>query len=153
MAYLMKLIRNLYKFFLLARDERRLFFQAIFALPLIHFGLKMLGYSALCALLDKLFPINAGYRLISRDEIIHRGQEMSRIVFIAGKYGFIKENCLRKSLLLWCLLRREGIGGEIHFGVQLKEQALEAHAWVEYQGIVLSDEAGEYEQFHVLLAG
>jgi hypothetical protein len=47
--------------------------------------------------------------------------------------------CLRRSLTLWWLLRRRGIDGELRIGVRKVGDRLEAHAWVQYQGVVLND--------------
>ena len=42
-------------------------------------------------------------------------------------------------MLLWWLLRRGGIEGELHIGARKNGSRLEAHAWVELEGEILND--------------
>ena len=68
----------------------------------------------------------------------------TRLTAIAARNHFSRPNCLRSSLLLACILRRQGIPVELRIGVRLKNEALdhaalEAHAWVEWEGNVVND--------------
>ena len=51
-------------------------------------------------------------------------------------------NCLRQSLVLWYLLRRQGLKSELRIGMRRQEGVFQAHAWVEYQGDILNDIQG-----------
>jgi hypothetical protein len=124
--------------------------EAVLLLPLIHFGLIMIGYSRLQRLLEILAPLRSGNRLISEAEIIERGQEISHIVSIASQRGSYKATCLRLSLLVWWFLRLENICSEIRFGVRMIDRKLEAHAWVEYCGVIINDSPIVCEQYRVL---
>ena len=44
-------------------------------------------------------------------------------------------------MVLWWLLRRAGIAGELHIGGRKSGPRFEAHAWVELEGKVLNDSA------------
>lgn len=58
--------------------------------------------------------------------------------------------CLLESLVLLWVLRRAGIEAELLLGVRTILGPFEAHAWVEYDGIVLNDDddvRGVYEAF------
>lgn len=143
------LAANLNKFNRLSREERRLFVQAILLLPVIHLGLIVLGYSRLRKGLERLTPLKP-IRSEPEPETLGRGQMIARLVAVAAGHGFYKASCLRKSLLVWWLLRRAGIPGKVCFGVRLVAQKLEAHAWVEYHGIVLNDSATVRQNFKTL---
>jgi len=45
--------------------------------------------------------------------------------------------CLRQSLVVWFLLRRRGLPAELRIGARKVEDRLEAHAWVESNGLCL----------------
>jgi hypothetical protein len=45
------------------------------------------------------------------------------------------------------MLRRRGIAGELCVGARHESGAFEAHAWVEFAGIVLNDVSGEHHHF------
>jgi hypothetical protein len=119
--------------------ERSLLFLSLMLLPLIHFGLLVLGYSRLLRVLEVMSPANRCKNPKEESEIIRGAQQMARIVSIAARRGFFRATCLRSSLLLWWLLRWHGIRSDICFGVRKEHDQLEAHAWVEYQGTVLND--------------
>jgi hypothetical protein len=51
-------------------------------------------------------------------------------------------NCLDRSVALWADLDASGHAPELRFGVR-QDDAFEAHAWVELDGEVLLDDAGE----------
>jgi hypothetical protein len=56
-------------------------------------------------------------------------------------------SCLHKSLTLWWLLRRRGVGAELRVGVRKPGSRLEAHAWVERDGMVLNDDPDVRQRF------
>lgn len=60
------------------------------------------------------------------------------MVKIAAKY-YKWATCLRKSLALWFLLRRQGIVTQLQIGTRFEKEEFQAHAWVEYQGYVVGD--------------
>lgn len=141
---------NLDKVRQLSRDDRSLLFQAVLLLPAIHVALLLLGYSRLHGMMRKLIPVRAMASPISEVEVLLRAQKISRIVSIAAQHGLYKATCLRKSLLAWWLLQKEGIQSEMCFGVQRVNRHLVAHAWVEYKGMVLNDSTNVREQYQAL---
>lgn len=86
-----------------------------------------------------LTPLQPAPRGLSETEILPLAREAARIVSIAAGHGVYRATCLRKSMLVWWFLRREGIQSRICFGVRMTDRLLEAHAWVEWDGIVLND--------------
>jgi hypothetical protein len=64
-----------------------------------------------------------------------------------------RDFCLRRSLLIWWILRWHGIAADIHCATGLDQ----GHAWVEYQGVVLGDRqalagTGRFGRFSTLFA-
>jgi hypothetical protein len=56
--------------------------------------------------------------------------------------------CLRRSLVLTALLRRRGLPATVRFGVRRAAGLLEAHAWVECDGVAV--DAASHHGFDVL---
>jgi len=69
-------------------------------------------------------------------------RSIARMQQTAARHLFFRPNCLEQSLVLWWLLQRRGIPAELRIGARKVEGRFEAHAWVESDGVVLSD-AGE----------
>lgn len=144
------LVTNLNKVRGLSPKYRRLLFQSVLLLPCIHVALIFLGYIRLRRVMEKLIPSKTIVGPPSDSEGIQRAQEIARIVSIAAQHGLYKATCLRKSLLTWGFLRREQLAAKLCFGVRMSHQKLEAHAWVEYNGIVLNESENVHERYQAL---
>jgi hypothetical protein len=68
-------------------------------------------------------------------------------VRLAAFYGPYRANCLEQSLVIWWILRRQGLGCELRIGVRKQGSHFEAHAWVECQGVALNEENDVYQRF------
>ncbi len=68
------------------------------------------------------------------EHIIHLSEAAARIQLRTM-------NCLRRTLAQRRLMRRRHVRSRIHIGVRKGETALEAHAWLSWQGRVLNDAA------------
>jgi hypothetical protein len=58
-------------------------------------------------------------------------------VAMAGAFYPGRAKCLEQSLALYCLLRQRGVAARYCQGVQ--PYPFEAHAWIEYRGLVIND--------------
>jgi hypothetical protein len=143
------LIRRPCKLLQLTRLEHRLLVESALLLPLFHVALSLFGYAKLRALLEWT-ALCAGKHQLSAPQKVKRIQQVTLVVRIASERGIYKATCLRRSLLTWWLLRREGIASDICLGVRTHGSILEAHAWVEYEGTVLNDRADVRQQFLLL---
>jgi hypothetical protein len=76
-----------------------------------------------------------------------RAREIARLVRAAANHGPYRANCLEQSLVLWCLLKRNGLESEIRFGARKEDDELQAHAWVECLGIALNEDRGVEERY------
>jgi hypothetical protein len=64
----------------------------------------------------------------------------ARMVRVAASRGLYRFKCLDQSLVLRWLLRRQGIDARIVFGARKEDGQIEAHAWVECQGIAVNED-------------
>jgi hypothetical protein len=85
-------------------------------------------------------------RAESNSEDISAGQDValriaktSRMVRAASQLGSMRATCLAQSLTLWFLLRQQNISSVIKIGVRKKDGHMEAHAWVERNGVALNE--------------
>jgi Transglutaminase-like superfamily len=140
------LFRKARIYLLLTGEERSLLLQAIIFLPLVAFSLQLWGMQrtqqALTRLSNSAISLTSDVRLIQI-------QKTSRLVEIAANYIPVWGNCLKKSLVLWFLLRRQGIVSELLIGARRLEGEFQAHAWIEYQGIVINDTPNVRQSFAI----
>jgi hypothetical protein len=127
--------------------DKKLLFLATLALPAIAFSLQNLGYKKTKTILSRLLPAAPAFHS-------HPNHQMSialnfaRIIDITARHSIYKANCLKQSLLLWFLLRRQSIPAEIKFGIpKAKPYEFSAHAWVECYGQPLIDSRESLEIF------
>jgi len=68
-----------------------------------------------------------------------RAREVARAVGLAAAHGPVRASCLRRALVAWWLLRREGIPVAIRIGVRRDGTSLTSHAWIEHVGMPVGD--------------
>jgi hypothetical protein len=68
-------------------------------------------------------------------------QRLLRFVAVAYEVLPFPATCLRQSLVLYGLLKRRGVPSRFCVGVAKRGPALDAHAWIECDGVTL-DAAG-----------
>lgn len=124
-----------------SNTERWLVSQAFVLLPFVNLHLKLLGFKRTYALLRFWLPKTAP----CCPSLIHKTVQSASI---AAKYH-PWATCLRKSLVLWFLLRRQQIAVEFKIGTRFEREEFQAHAWVEHQGTVVGDRQGIQQCFRV----
>jgi hypothetical protein len=77
-------------------------------------------------------------------------QSTARLVRIAAERGLYRARCLEQSLVLRWLLRKQGIEARILFGARKEDEQIQVHAWVEVNGVAVSDDEGEHRRFSPL---
>lgn len=136
----MKLLTaNLQKLQQLSWPERWLLLQAFLALPLVALGVRGFGLRPVHTLLAHLRPLDQNLDEDAGRLLLPRACTIARMVKIAARHGLWRPKCLPQSLALWWFLGRQKIDGDLHIGVKPNGDQLEAHAWVEFQGVVLND--------------
>jgi hypothetical protein len=131
---------KLARFLALSWPERRTLLAALALLPPFWLALRVVGVQRLQARLHrKARPGNAP----ALDELKRTGA----LVNAAAQRVLGADNCLTRSLYLWWLLRRRGVYCQLRIGVRMNEGALEAHAWVEHDGIPVNDRPDVSDHF------
>ena len=77
-------------------------------------------------------------------------KKVARLVRVAAEHGPYRARCLEQSLVLRWLLLRRGTEGRIVFGARKADAGMQAHAWVEVNGVPLSQDHGVYRDFSPL---
>ena len=103
------------------------------------------GYGKVRAALARLCPLAKPGR-----DPAARARHIARLVNAAARRSWPRAKCLERSMVLWALLRREGIEGRIRFGVKPGKDKLDAHAWVEVAGEPVNDTADVAKRYAVL---
>lgn len=113
--------------------ERRLLAAALLLLPLLGFGLRVLGLARLQRLLSVRHPATQVVPGQIAPAII------ARLVGAAANHLPVLSTCLTRSLLLAWFLRRQGTASVLRIGVRIVDARLHAHAWVECDGRPVND--------------
>lgn len=110
----------------------------ILLLPLLRVSLRLLGYRRSRTGLLWLSPTPLPHSHHS-EMALQRACRLAQYVNTASRRGFIRSTCLERSLLLWWWLRWMGIPTQICSGVRKYNSSVDAHAWLEYSGVVVND--------------
>jgi hypothetical protein len=96
-------------------------------------------------------PAGGGSRRPARDpdaeRIVAAAQRAVRQAEAAMPF---RMTCLRRSLALQALCRRQGVATTLQIGVRKQANLLEAHAWVEHQGVIVGSSPEHCRQFECL---
>jgi Transglutaminase-like superfamily len=131
------------RFSALDREARWLFLRAGVLLPLISLSLRLRGFRATQASLQKFLPCSLKCENFSdgiRDVVPSEGARKTiRMLCAAVRYGPGSPTCLEESLALWWLLGRQGIATTVRIGTRKLNGRFEAHAWTECDGVALNE--------------
>jgi transglutaminase superfamily protein len=131
------MLESLRRFSALERPAQTLFLRALAMLPLVWLSLKFRGFEATRSTLWKtLSHVTPQADSASLNKQIALTAHM---VNAADRHGLVHPSCLVKSLALWWLLGWHGIPSQLRVGVRKEGGNLEAHAWVEREGIALNE--------------
>jgi len=137
---------RLSRFCALAAAEQRTLLVAMALLPLFWVGLRLIGLAPLRSWLQRC--VTAPARTISAEEASRAGE----LVNAAARHGPFPATCLTRSLVLVWLLGRSGVRGEICLGVRMVRSKLDAHAWVERDGVPINDSPDVAHRYAPFLA-
>lgn len=132
----------------LPSSERKLVLRAMGFLPLTEAGLRTLGFRRWKQTIEYFSPAVPGRQSLGPAAQLEIAETIARAARSAERHApAAPPNCLERSLVLWWLLRREGIDAELHVGARKSELRFEAHAWVELAGVVLNDAADVHSHY------
>ena len=125
-----------------------MFLRAAVLLQVISLSLRIRGFRATQQSLQS-FPFSSEAEKHSPENVAdsERVRLTLRMVNAAVRHGWGRPTCLEKSLTLWCLLRRQGIASSVRIGARAAGEKLEAHAWVECDGVALNEPGGEHRHY------
>ncbi len=129
----------------LSKSDRGLLVSAVFLLPIVATSLKTVGLQRTQSWLARnaLAPMRPATEQTRADV-----RRAVHIVAAACRRHPVRSSCLPRTIVLWGLLRRRGIGGDLRIGVRYDTQGqFEAHAWLEWNGEVLNDAADVARQY------
>ena len=131
----------------LDRQQQKLFISSVFLLKtadlLLHFFLYQNLYQRLAKLIPLKDPAPAEVTLV-------RAAQTAAVVELAADGRLANATCLRRSLVLWYLLRRDGIDSDLRLGVRKQGSGVFGHAWVEIDGTVINDEPDVIRQYTLM---
>jgi hypothetical protein len=131
------MLESLRRFKALDRLGKALFLRAVAMLPLVSLSLRLRGFRPTQSILQKsLLPPDPQ---MDQDGVKKRADLTAHMVYAADRHGVVHPSCLAKSLTLWWLLGRQGITSHLRIGIRKENNKLEAHAWVEREGIALNE--------------
>jgi hypothetical protein len=122
-------------------EDRALILRAMVVLPLTGIGLRVFGFRRCREWMEQFSNVRNSPCASDQTVQLAIAERAVRAIRSAELHGPATPNCLERSMVLWWLLRREGIRGELHIGARKSGTQLEAHAWVELVGQVLNDHA------------
>ena len=135
------LVRHLAQFRELSHAEQRTLLTAAACMPIFWLGLRVLGLPRFQAWLER--ARKPACPAITLPKI----QALGELVNIAARHTLGSRTCLTRSLLLGWLLRRRGVQSQLRIGVRFTQGVLDAHAWVECEGVPVNDRPDVSTQF------
>jgi len=127
-------------------EARKLFRRAGLLLPLVAVSLRLRGFTKTKMGLQSRLSASAALEL-KAEQAAEAVQRTCRMVRAAMRYGTIHATCLEASLVLWYLLKKQGVAVDLRIGVRKLNDKFEAHAWVEYQGAALNQAEDRHRHF------
>lgn len=116
------------------RDRGRLLGLAAL-LPIIDLGLRHRGLRQTQAWLARGQRACPPHRASPAE--LEDAEGLARLAAIAGRRGLYANTCLRQALAVQWWLRRRGLSAQLRIGAQRAGDTLDAHAWVELDGVPL----------------
>jgi hypothetical protein len=111
--------------------------RATLLLPVVALALRWRGLLYVRALIARTRPRATRHPVAAA--------QLARLVSIGARRGPFGSTCLVRSLALQWSLARHGIASELRVGVRKVDGRLDAHAWVERDGVALM-EAGDVRE-------
>lgn len=124
-----------------------MFVRSVVLLPFAVCAVRLFSVKTVAGWMDAR-PEAARAPARQNQQETHRlAQAARRMMEAASRYGLARGNCLSKSLVLWRLLRREGVVATLRVGGRKEGKQFEAHAWVELDGFAINDSGGLRDGF------
>lgn len=110
--------------------------EATVLLSAAEIAVRLVSLKTLLALIQRVRRVGSPSTRMSPDRL-------AELVEVAARHHVLRPTCLRKALVLYALLAGKGIPAALVLGVARPPSGVEAHAWVEVQGIRLGSHESE----------
>jgi hypothetical protein len=131
--------------------ERKIMVESAAALLATRAGLRIAGFRRWQNLLARytpaLLPQSEAKDLAVGQSVLVTARAIAILGEAVGHHLPFQPTCLEKSLALWWLLRRHRIPANLRIGACKDGDVFEAHAWVESDGVILSESAADHNRF------
>jgi hypothetical protein len=125
-------------------EQQKLFWRSLFLLKAAGFLLRFFLYQDVYKRIENLVPL-AKPAAVEPD--LEKAAAIAAIVELAARRRLAQATCLRRSLVLWYLLRRQGIDSEIRLGIRKQDDRALGHAWVEIDGHIINDDSETIQHY------
>lgn len=137
----MRIIQLIRRFLELPLEDKGLLLRALYLLPIAWVSLGLTGLVATHRWMGRAVR---GKPRTTAPGVMQRSAQM---VALAGRHSLGRSTCLTRSLVLIRLLKQRGFDSQLRIGVRITNGALDAHAWVEHDGVPVNDRRGIGEEF------
>jgi len=131
--------------------ERRIVVELAAVLLATRAGLRIAGFRRWQNLLARYTPAHLSQRegkeLAGRELVPASAQAIAILGEAVAHHLPFQPTCLEKSLALWWLLRRHRIQANLRIGARKDAEVFEAHAWVDVDGMILSESGDDRDHF------
>lgn len=142
-------MHNWSKFWHLSRQERRQLSLSLISLPVAILAVRLVGFRRWHSALAQITPLKTSPGSGAKS-LTPEVRAAARMVKVAAHYTPYA-TCVHQSLVLWWLLRRQGVESELRIGVRKDHgRQLGGHAWVELLGQALNDDENVHQRFNPL---
>jgi hypothetical protein len=131
----------------LSPAEQRMFLRAALLLPAAAWALRFVGFRRIERLIGSRERPHAPNTTGDAAKKWRVASAARRMTEAASRHGFMRGNCLSKSIILWHLLRREGLEPVLCVGGRKEDGRFEAHAWIELDGSAVNDSEDVRQRF------
>lgn len=120
----------------LSWTDRARLLGLVVLVPLVDIALRTLGLRRTQSLLGLTHAPAAPAPCT--DDVMADAQRIAELANIAGRHGAWQNTCLRQALAVQWWLYRRGLPAQLRIGARRVGNQLDAHAWVELDGVPLA---------------
>ncbi|MBW4652682.1 MAG: lasso peptide biosynthesis B2 protein [Kaiparowitsia implicata GSE-PSE-MK54-09C] len=141
-------MRRLRKFLHLSSSDRTLLIEALIVILVLKLGLWLLPFRVLHTYSLKLSQVLMQPHGLEG----HRIQSIVQSIEIVTWHIPGKAKCLARAMAVQFMLRRRNHQTSLHIGVTKRtDSVLEAHAWLEYDGVIVIGGVPDFNRFKPLV--
>lgn len=113
------------------------FLKAYLLIPVISVAMSLFGFAKVYDWITKTGVDKSRRFLLNKQQKV--AEKIYFCVEAACHYHFLRAQCLHRSLIGFYFLKQRGIRVNLCIGVTKDADAFQAHAWLEYEGMVLGE--------------